>query len=172
MNLKRITPNAIPAAIERANRYRLLNEPMEAESICRDVLEIDPGHQGALKMLILALTDQFGQQRREHREEVAELLTRLATEYDREYLAGVVAERAAKSMLTAGNTSEAALDKLTRAMAHFDRAIALAEQGNDEAVLRWNSCVRLIARYGLVAQPPAALDAFEPEAFDDEVPER
>ena len=38
----------MPAALEKALRYRLLNEPVEAESICRDVLEVDPDNQAAL----------------------------------------------------------------------------------------------------------------------------
>jgi hypothetical protein len=57
--LKPLSKNAIPAALVKAERYRLLNEPGEAESICLDVLQIDPGNQDALVMLILALTDQF-----------------------------------------------------------------------------------------------------------------
>src|SRR6266436_320626 len=52
--LKRLSLEAVPAALERALRYRLLNEPAEAESICHDVLEIDPENQEALVMLLLA----------------------------------------------------------------------------------------------------------------------
>ena len=46
--LKRILPSAAPVALEKALRYRLLNEPMQAESICRDVLEVDPSNKEAL----------------------------------------------------------------------------------------------------------------------------
>jgi len=58
--LKHLSPEAIPAALEKALRYRLLNEPAEAESICHDVLTIDPENQEALVMLLLAITDRFG----------------------------------------------------------------------------------------------------------------
>ena len=58
--LKRLSEEAIPAALEKALRYRLLNEPAEAESICHDVLRIDPENQEALVLLLLALTDRFG----------------------------------------------------------------------------------------------------------------
>ena len=57
--LKRLSKEAIPAALDKALRYRLLDEPAEAESICRDVLSIDPDNQEALVLLLLALTDGF-----------------------------------------------------------------------------------------------------------------
>ena len=58
--LKPISKDSIDAVLEKAVRYRLLNEPSSADSICRDVLDIDPQNQQALVGLILALTDQFG----------------------------------------------------------------------------------------------------------------
>ena len=58
--LKRLSDDAIPAALEKALRYRLLNDPAEAESICHDVLHIDPENQQALVVLLLAVTDRFG----------------------------------------------------------------------------------------------------------------
>ena len=64
--LKRISKDAVPAALEKALRYRLLNEPLESESICRDVLATDSKNQEALVTLLLALTDQFEKQRRDH----------------------------------------------------------------------------------------------------------
>ena len=57
--LKKIETSGIAHALEKAERYRLLNDPAQAESICRDVLEVEPAHQDALRHLILALTDQF-----------------------------------------------------------------------------------------------------------------
>ena len=58
--LKPLSREAVPAALEKAMRYRLLNEPGEAESICHDVLHVDPGNQQAIVTLLLALTDRFG----------------------------------------------------------------------------------------------------------------
>ena len=59
MRLKPISPESVAGALAKAERYRLLNEPEEAESICRDILEIEPDNQQALVSLILALTDQI-----------------------------------------------------------------------------------------------------------------
>ena len=42
VELKRISQAALPAALAKAERYRLLNEPEQAESICRDVLAVEP----------------------------------------------------------------------------------------------------------------------------------
>ena len=55
--LKPISRDAIPRAIQKAERYRLLNQSWAAESICLDILNIDPGNQQVLVMLVLALTD-------------------------------------------------------------------------------------------------------------------
>ena len=57
--LKTLSPEGVPAALEKALRYRMLNEPEQAESICEDVLRLEPDNQEALVMLILALTDRF-----------------------------------------------------------------------------------------------------------------
>src|SRR5213595_3538201 len=57
--LRPITPDAIPRALDKAERYRLLNEPSDAESICLDILRIDPDNQKALVAMLLAVTDQF-----------------------------------------------------------------------------------------------------------------
>src|SRR5687768_15181480 len=55
MTLKKMHADAVPAALKKAEHYRLLNEPMQAESICRDILEVDPGHKQAIITLVLAL---------------------------------------------------------------------------------------------------------------------
>src|ERR1035438_3415934 len=57
--LKPISHDSVSGALAKAERYRLLNEPGEAESICRDILDIEPDNQQALISLILALTDQI-----------------------------------------------------------------------------------------------------------------
>src|SRR2546425_11177952 len=60
--LKPLSKEAIPRALEKAQRYRLLNEPVEAQSICLDVLRIDPENEPALVSLLLALTDHFDEE--------------------------------------------------------------------------------------------------------------
>src|SRR5689334_2175836 len=91
--LKSLTREAIPAALEKAHRYRLLNEPEQSESICEDVLRLDTGNQEALTTLILALTDRFHAARPASPKHARELLIRLRSPYDREYYAGLIAER-------------------------------------------------------------------------------
>src|SRR4051812_45408249 len=59
-NLKKISREAIARATQKAERYRLLNQSWATESICLDILEVDPTNQPVLVMLILAITDQFG----------------------------------------------------------------------------------------------------------------
>jgi hypothetical protein len=141
--LKPLSLEATPRALEKAERYRLLNEPFEAESICLDALAREPENQEALRMLLLALTDQFG--KGEPSATVAEarkVIARLRNEYDRFYYSGITCERRAKASLQDAN----AFELLRQAMDWYEKAEAIRPAGNDDAVLRWNTCARLIMR--------------------------
>jgi len=144
--LKRLSRDAIEAALERAERYRLLNEPWEAESICQDVLAIDSGNRRALVTMLLSLTDRF--QRREPGAMAAarELLPRLDSEYDRCYYEGIIFERRGKALLNQGGPGSGPMvyDQLRRAMECYEKAEPLRPSGNDAAILRWNTCARVI----------------------------
>ena len=147
--LKPLSRAAIPAALVKAERYRLLNEPGEAESICLDVLQIDANHQDALVMLVLALTDQFREELPSSRSAPAratDLVARLTDEYDRSYYAGIIRERRAKAVLHRDRyaSSATAAEWLREAMTFFERAEAIRPAQNDDAVLRWNACARLL----------------------------
>ncbi|MDQ3419896.1 MAG: hypothetical protein M3541_14150 [Acidobacteriota bacterium] len=146
--LKRLSKDAIPAALAQAERYRLLNEPAEAESICLDILEIDPSHQDALVTLVLALTDQFpdgGPARAATEAETA--VKRVTDEYKRHYYTGIIRERRGKAVLRSDRpgTGRSVQDWLHEAMACYERAEAIRPGSNDEAVLRWNTCARLLS---------------------------
>lgn len=148
---KPISSDAIPAALAKAERYRLLNEPGEAESICLDVLQIEPANQDALVTLILALTDQFREETTASRHAAAragELVPRLADEYDRLYYAGIIRERRARAVMHRDRyaAAAAATEWLREAMGFFERAEAIRPPHNDDAVLRWNACARLLAQ--------------------------
>jgi len=116
-HLKPISKAGIAEAIAKAELYRYLNEPEEAESICRDILAVDPHHQLALRFLGLAITDQFG-----------------ATSY----------ERRAKAQLRNGQAPHIVLPLFERALECFGEAEKIRPMGNDDAILRWNRCVRLL----------------------------
>jgi hypothetical protein len=165
-NLKSLEPDAIPAALEKANRYRLLNEPEQAESICEDILRLQPHNQDALAALILALTDRFQGPRHSTPAAARALLPKLSAEYERAYFAGIIDEREGIAWLRSNRPrcGPAAYDCFRTAMEHFERAEALRPPGNDDAVLRWNSCVRMIQNHPDVKpekgerEPPAAGD--------------
>lgn len=146
MELKPIERGAIPRALEKAERYRLLNQPWAAESICLDVLEIDPNHQQALVSLVLAITDQFRDSLGEGVQRARELLPRLTSDFEREYYAGIIAERRALAELQHGahGAGPNAYDWLREAMDSYARAEALEAPRSDDATLRWNTCVRLL----------------------------
>jgi hypothetical protein len=147
--LKSLSHEAIPAALEKAHRYRLLNEPEQAESICEDVLRLDPENQEALTSLVLALTDRFSSSRPVSPRRVRELLPRLKGDYERAYYAGIIAEREGVAWVRSGQprSGEAAYVCFREAMRHFERAERLRPPANDDAILRWNSCARMIMNH-------------------------
>jgi hypothetical protein len=146
LELKSLHKDAIPGALAKAERYRLLHEPWQSESICQDVLRIDPDNEAALITLILALTDQFDHGG--HVEEAKNLLPRLRDEYDRAYYSGIISERRAESLLhqTRHGSGPIIYEWLHEAMAWYEKAEAIRPPQNDDAVLRWNTCVRLLLR--------------------------
>ncbi len=160
--LKPLHPEAVPAALAKAERYRLLNEPMEAESICRDILRLEPENHQALVILLLALTDQFDDHPGTAVQQALEVLPRFADEYSRAYYRGIFNERRAKAHFKRGgpHAGYGAYEWLREAMESFERAIELSPAGDDSAILRWNTCVRILRRHpGL---QPAPEDRFQP----------
>ena len=166
---KPISVASIPAALERAHRYRLLNEPSAAESICLDVLAVDGDNQQALETLLLAITDQFDHEHGAGVRRARDLVPRLDDEYRRQYFAGIICERAATSQLhrlpngPSHGAAQAAYGQYREAMEHYERAEAIKPPGNDEAILRWNTCARILSRNPQLA--PAGREEYVP-SFD------
>jgi hypothetical protein len=159
--LKSLSKEAIPSALEKAERYRLLNEPAEAESICLDILAADPENQRALIMLLLAVSDRFSKGYGVSDTQAGQLLARLKGDYERAYYAGILAERRAKAKLAQGSPGAGhyAHDELCEAMRQFEKAEAIRPPGNDDALLRWNTCARMLVKNKLV---PREEDRTEP----------
>ncbi|HJQ21954.1 MAG TPA: hypothetical protein VJ867_16540 [Gemmatimonadaceae bacterium] len=149
MELKPITRAGVPAALQKAERYRLLNDSTAAESICLDILEVDPDNQSALVTLLLAITDQFAEDSADSVKRAREVLPRLQDEYKRAYYAGIVSERKAKAILRRGGlgVADVAHSWFHDAMTWYEKAEAMRPAGNDEAILRWNTCARMLGRH-------------------------
>ncbi len=153
--IKTLSKEAIPKALERVERYRLLNEPAVAVSICQDILQVEPGHQQALVMLILALTDQFSQNSSGGINQALGLIPRLRSEYERAYYTGIIHERQARARLNRSYPGSEfdAHDLLREAMAWFEKAETLRAAGDEDAVLRWNTCARIVMERNLRPRP-------------------
>jgi hypothetical protein len=152
-DLKPLSKNAVPAALAKAERYRLLNQPMQAASICEDVLRADPDNHDALVMLLLALTEQFaGSENIGAVSQAQALVPRLPSEYERAYYRGIICERRAWAHLASPSPGSGflAYDWLTEAMEWFERAEGLRPPDNDDAILRWNACARVLMRNATV----------------------
>jgi hypothetical protein len=142
--LKSISAQSIPEALEKVERYRLLNEPHLAESICLDILAIVPDHQQALIALLLARTDQF--HTHANTRAAQEVLAKIRGEYEHEYYSGIIWERMGHAHIHHGGKGggAAAYHALRSAMTRYESAAKLSPPGNDSAILRWNTCARLI----------------------------
>jgi hypothetical protein len=142
--LKPLSAAAVPNALTKAERYRLLNEPEQCESICEDILRADPANHQARLMLILAITDSFPHDSRQAGRAV-ELVQSLPSEYERHYYTGLIAERRGRALLRRKDRAvPAASEWLHEAMASYERADAIRPVENDDARLRWNACARTI----------------------------
>jgi len=142
--LKTISVQSIPEAVAKVERYRLLNEPSLAESICLDILTIVPDHQQALISLLLARTDRFHSHM--HAKAAQEVLARIKGDYEQAYYAGIIWERLGHARIrqVGPGGGASAYHALREAMDHYEKAIHSAPPGNDDAVLRWNTCARVI----------------------------
>ena len=152
--LKVLSREGVPEALEKAMRYRLLNEASQAESICLDVLQIAPANQEALTTLLLALTDQFGTG--VSVSQAKEVLKRLDGEYERAYYAGIIAERSARARLRDRHIGAASIvyDELAEAMRWYEKAEASRPPANDDSILRWNTCARTLMQHDELRPQP------------------
>ncbi len=155
LDLKSLHPESLPKAIEKAKQYRLLNEPWQAESICRDILQVSENHQEAILNLILAITDQFDSSRRRNDREAKQLCEQLESKYERLYYRGLIAERMGKAILkrTTPRAKYIAYEYFRAALDLYQEAEKLAPDDNEETILRWNACVRTIQSQKLQRAP-------------------
>jgi len=144
LKLKTISINSISQAITKAGMYRYLDEPEETESICRDILAVEADNQIALRLLGLAIADQFCSGFSDRYLEAESIFQRLEYPYERIYYTGLLHERKAKAQLRAGEPLRMLAPLLENAMACFEQAEKIRPQGNDDSILRWNRCVRLL----------------------------
>ena len=146
VDLKKIEQKDIPYALERADRYRQMNEPLAAESICLDVLRIEPKHQEALVNLLLAMSEQFKDQIFPAYDRALEVLARMDNDYQKVYYKGIIFERRAKAHMNKKGfgTGRVAYEWFQKAMAAYDQAISIRPEGNPDSILRWNTCARII----------------------------
>jgi len=153
-DLKTLSKEAIPEAIDKAKHYRVLNEPWHAESICLDILEISPDNQEATYIMILAITDQFGSKFKTSLRETLEKTSLVKDDYEKYYCKGLIYERQATTALKRATprANYIAYDFLCSAMEWYEKAEKIKPRNNDETILRWNSCTRLMIKYKLEAE--------------------
>jgi hypothetical protein len=149
--LKPLSKNGVQAALEKADQYRLLNQPRLAESICLDILEVEPSNQKASVVLLLALSDQFGSSSAKPAKQAQDIAFSLTSEYDKAYYIGIIHERMGTVALNSGRhgSSFDAYEWYVEAMESYEKAHSLRVDGNDDAILRWNTCARIIMQNNL-----------------------
>lgn len=142
--LKTISTSGIAEALAKAKHYRYLNQAEEAESICRDIIAVDPENQLALRQLGLAITDQFTGATTDRHQEAQSCFEKLTSPYERSYYLGILYERRAKAQMRAGHLAHSLIASFEKAMQCFEEAEKIRPQGNDDSLLRWNRCLRLL----------------------------
>jgi hypothetical protein len=154
-DLKPLSRDGIDAALGKAEHYRLLNQPQLAESICLDILDVDAGNQKATVILLLALTDQFGHSSSHTAKRALELANSLKDEYAKTYYTGIVLERQGASALASSNpgTDFDAYEWYREAMTFFEKANTINKGENNDPILRWNTCARIIMDHHLKERP-------------------
>ena len=166
--LKTISKNGITEALVKVQHYRYLNQAEEAESICRDILAVDPENQMALRQLGLAITDQFKGSLADGFREAQSCFEKLSSAYERSYYQGILHERRAKAQLRAGHAPHSLMASFESAMRCFEEAEKIRPQGNDDALLRWNRCLRLMQGLPEMVREAESFDAADaPPIFRD-----
>jgi hypothetical protein len=155
IQLKPLSKDSIPNALKRAEHYRLLNQPWQAESICRDILLVDVDHKSALLNLILAITDQFGTSTSGSESEARELCSRLDNDYQKLYYEGLIEERLGKAALRRSipRSKYIAYEFYKNAMGFYEAAEKIHPDDNEESILRYNACVRTIQEFKIESSP-------------------
>jgi hypothetical protein len=153
--LKPLSRENVDAAIGKAEHYRLLNQPRLAESICLDVLEVDPENQHATIVLLLSLTDLFSRSTTGASKLAFELAGKLKDNYARVYYTGIINERLGASALNSSSQSSDfdAYEWYREAMECYEKAEEINKGENNDPVLRWNTCARIIMDNHLRERP-------------------
>lgn len=145
LKLYDIHPEAIELALDKARQYRSLLEPEMAESICLDIINIDSDNQAVLVVYILSLLDQIpSPDKKIEVKTIERIIDQLSSSYQRFYYSGLLHERMARYMVTQTMSHAFAYDYFYQALRCYDHAREISPVGNDEATLRWNSCIRTI----------------------------
>jgi tetratricopeptide (TPR) repeat protein len=144
--LKPLAAKNLKAAVTLAKHYRDLNQPEEAESICRDVLTVAPDDEDAWRTLGLALTDRFPSAWMTLFDEACAAFAKLSSEYERVYYTGVAWERFAKAQLAVGREQNA-IHAFEEALARFARAEELGPSDEPSPILHYNHCVRALTTH-------------------------
>lgn len=147
LKLHAIHADAIDLALEKAKQYRSLLEPEIAESICLDILHVDENNPQALIVYILALTDQLRHaEKQTQMKAIRKAIEKLDSQYQRYYYTGLLNERRARFLVSQPMSHSFAYDYFMEAMQCYQQAQQICPKNNDEAILRWNSCIRTIEK--------------------------
>jgi tetratricopeptide (TPR) repeat protein len=157
--LKTISRSGISEALAKVQHYRYLNQAEEAESICRDILATDPENQMALRQLGLAITDQFKGALSDGFREAQDCFEKLSSAYERSYYQGILYERRAKAQTHAGHSAHSLMASFENAMHCYEEAEKISPQGNDDAILRYNRCLRLMQSLPAIADESESFEA-------------
>ncbi len=145
MDYRLIHQDTIGAVLDKARQYRSLLEPELAISICLDVFAVDENNQDALVIYILAMTDLYNHANAKVcPQTINESIAKLTSEFERTYYTGITLERKARALLKNAMSRSFAYNLFIQAIKIYDQAQQIAPKQRDDAILRYNACVRTI----------------------------
>ena len=167
-----LSKDVVAKALERAEHYRLLNEPAQAESICRDIVAVDPSNEQAWIYLLLSLTDQFPKEMTHAFEEATAALENIKDEYNHVYYQGIIFERWGRAQYHHRRGIQAVRSWINQAMQCYFKARDLAPDGDPDPTLRWNTCARMQEKLAESAPEIRPMAKRDIGSEYDEVPQR
>ena len=158
--MKTISRSGISHALTKAETYRDLGEPEATESICRDILAVELDNQSALRLIRLAIVDQFCGESSDRCSGAKTIFHTLVDPYERVYYSGLLQEGGARAQMRTGEPARMLVPLFEDAMACFEQAASMRPHGNDDAILRWNRCVRLLQSLSCTEQEKEAVGLY------------
>ena len=155
MDFKNLESADLDAALAAAQASWAELRAEETESICLDILELDPNHRSTLDLLLRCRIELLKKGLPQSVARAQELIPQLDSDFDQAFYSGMIREAQARYLLEKRGraTSGVAYSWFRHAMDDFAAASNL-DAGRVEPKLHWNACLRTLENNPQCVPPP------------------